>query len=57
MGPFCTPDSICLNISFWKGSFCMEEIRFQSHDFQLKYGTPIFWKTYWKCSKFPVIVA
>ena len=46
--------------------FCMEMLRFQSYYFQLKNGTPVFWKGFaifrklvlklkhWKCSKFSV---
>ena len=29
-GPFCTPHSICLNIWFQTGQFCMEMLRFHS---------------------------
>ena len=61
IGSFYTPLSICLNIGFWQSNF-------ESCYFHLKKDTPVFWKgsaifrkfvsklSYWKRSKFPVIV-
>ena len=66
IGPLCSHHFICLNIGFWYGSLVWKCVFNLS--FQLKNGTPIFWKRfsfsrksiskvkYWKRLKFPLIV-
>ena len=63
IGLFCTLHSICHNICFWQGSFVWKYCVFN-----LKNGTPVFWKRFsffrtfvsklkhWKRSKFSLIV-
>ena len=69
--PFCSHQIICLNIGFWYGTFawkwCAFKLSIRKKCFQLKNGTPVFWKRfsfstksvsklkYWKHSKFSVI--
>ena len=45
IGPFCSRHSICFSIGFWQNSFEWKWC-FQSLWFQLKNGTPVFWKRF-----------
>ena len=45
IGLFCTPQSICLNISFWQGSFVWKFYVF-NRTFKLKNGALVFWKVF-----------
>ena len=69
IGLFCTHHSICLYSGFWYGRFVWKWCVFNLMYFQLKNGTPVFWKmfsfsrkflsklNYWKHSKFPLVVS